>query len=352
MLGAGVLAGAVLLAACSSGSSPTTAPSRAAAATPLRVSASSRGMVFGAAVATNLLARDSQYRQTLATEFNAVTPENAMKWDRIHPARDRYDFGPADTIVDFARAHHMTVRGHNLVWYREVPSWVTDHHWTRGELEQILHEHIRTVVRHYRGRVAQWDVVNEAVDKDGKLRDSIWSKVIGPTYIDLAFRWAHEEDPKAKLYYNDYDIESPGPKASAVTALVRGLHARGVPIDGVGIQGHEVASHPPSGHELESALRTYAAMGLDVAVTEADVALSLPANEHERQVQAGVYDHMLRACLAVSRCRTFVTWGFTDRSSWVPAENPGTGDALPFDRGYRPKAALGALRTVLARARR
>ena len=275
-----------------------------------------------------------------------------MKWDTIHPTRDHYDFGPADAIVDFALAHHMVVRGHNLVWYREVPSSVTDHHWTSGELEQVLHDHIRTVVRHYRGKVAQWDVVNEAVDKDGKLRDSIWLKVIGPTYIDLAFRWAHEEDPNAKLYYNDYDIESPGPKASAVTALVRGLRARRVPIDGVGIQGHEVASHPPSSQELESALRTYAAMGLDVAVTEADVALSLPADEHEREVQAGVYDHMLRACLAVSRCRTFVTWGFTDRSSWVPVENPGTGDALPFDRDYHPKPALGALRTVLAGARR
>src|SRR4029078_5518710 len=156
-------------------------------------------------------------------------------------------------------------------------------HWTSGELEQVLHDHIRTVVRHYRGKVAQWDVVNEAVDKNGKLRDSIWLKVIGPPCMALACRWAHEEDPSAKLYYNDYDIESPGPKASAVTALVRGLRARGVPIDGVGIQGHEVASHPPSSHALESALRTYAAMGLDVAVTEADVALSLPADDHERQ---------------------------------------------------------------------
>ena len=133
-----------------------------------------------------------------------------------------------------------------------------------------------------------------------------------------------------------------------MTALVRGLRARGVPIDGVGIQGHEVASRPPSSQELDSALRTYATMGLDVAVTEADVALSLPAGEHERRVQAAVYDHLLGACLAVSRCHTFVTWGFTDRSSWVPAANPGTGDALPFDRDYRPKPALGALRAVLA----
>jgi endo-1,4-beta-xylanase len=352
MLGASLLAAALALTACSSGngSGSGAQPASGPASIPLRVSAAKHGFLFGAAVAGDFLQKDSRYRHTLATEYDAVTPENAMKWATIHPARDRYDFGPADAIVRFAAAHQMAVRGHNLVWYREVPSWVTDHHWTRAQLEQILHDHIRTVVRHYRGKVAQWDVVNEAVDKDGNLRPSVWLDTIGPSYIDLAFRWAHEEDPNAKLYYNDYDIESPGPKASAVTRLVEGMRARGVPIDGVGIQGHEVASNPPSGHDFEAALRTYASMGLDVAVTELDVALKLPANEHERQLQAAVYDHVLRACLAVSRCRTFVTWGFTDRSSWVPGQDPGLGDALPFDRDYRPKAALGALRTGLARA--
>jgi endo-1,4-beta-xylanase len=350
-----LLLGPLVLAACSSGGGsnaggPTTDPA-SPRTTPLRVSASKHGFLVGAAVAGDFLQRDKQYRRTLASEYNAVTPENAMKWATIHPEEGRYDFAPADAIVRFARAHQMAVRGHNLVWYREVPSWVTDRLWTRAQLEQVLHDHIRTVVDHYRGKIAQWDVVNEAVDHAGKLRDSVWLDVIGPDYIDLAFRWAHKEDPHAKLYYNDYDIESPGPKARGVTALVKGLRSRGVPIDGVGIQAHELAVHPPSGREMEGALRSYASLGLDVAITELDVGLSLPADGKKRDAQAQIYGDVLHACLVVSRCHTFVTWGFTDASSWIPDEIKGSGDGLPFDRNYQPKPALTTLRSTLARAR-
>ncbi len=315
---------------------------------PLRVSADSRRFLVGAAVTDDALKHDKQYAQTLTHEYNAVTPENAMKWATIHPDPNRYDFAPADAIVRFARAHDMTVRGHTLVWYREVPSWVTDRAWTRPELEQVLHDHIRRVVGHYRGKVAQWDVVNEAVDKDGRLRDNVWLRVIGPDYIDLAFTWAHEADPNAALYYNDYDIEFPGPKASAVHALVRRLQARRIPIDGVGIQAHERNADPPSRYALEAALRGYADLGLDVAITELDVRVQLPASDEKLKEQAKIYTDVLDACLAVSRCRTLVTWGLTDKYSWVPAEIPGFGAALPFDAAYQPKPALIALRKGLA----
>ncbi len=315
----------------------------------LRALAGPRRLLVGAAVPVEALKGDASYARTLAREYNALTPENAMKWDTIHPEQNRYDFAPADSIVRFARAHDMAVRGHTLVWYRQVPSWVTDRSWTRPELEQVLHDHIRRVVGHYRGKIAQWDVVNEAFDSEGKLRDSIWMRVIGPEYIDLAFRWAHEADSDAKLFYNDYDLEFPGAKARAVMALVRDLQRRGVPIDGVGIQAHELTVRPPSRNELQSALRGYAGLGLDVGITELDVGVYLPTSAAKLDEQAAVYSDVLDACLAVSRCGTFVTWGFTDKYSWIPSELPGFGDALPFDANYATKPAFTALRRGLAR---
>jgi endo-1,4-beta-xylanase len=360
-LGLVLLAGALALAASSSGDSSKAdstststgaeKASKGSSAPPLRDSAARQHMLAGAAVAVGPLREDAQYRTTLAHEYNAVTPENAMKWDTIHPEPDRYDFAPADSIVRFARDHDMSVRGHTLVWYRQVPSWVTDRSWTRAELEQVLHDHIRTVVGHYRGKVAQWDVVNEAVDDQGKLRDTVWMRVIGPDYIDLAFRWAHETDPAAKLFYNDYDIEFPGAKADAVKALVHGLVKRGVPIDGVGIQAHELTVRPPSRTNLEDALRTFTDDGLETAITENDVGIFLPSNPDKLGEQAKIYGQVLDACLAVPRCRTFVTWGFTDKYSWIPGELPGFGDALPYDKDYEPKRALLTLRGRLAKGR-
>jgi endo-1,4-beta-xylanase len=356
---AALVVGSLALAACSSdggswtSSSISTAPAaadRPPAETPMRASAvaTKRRLLIGAAVAVDPLRDEKRYRQTLAREYNAVTPENAMKWDTIHPEPDRYDFGPADSIVEFARDHHMAVRGHTLVWYRQVPSWVTDRSWTRDQLEQVLHDHIRTVVGHYRGKIAQWDVVNEAVDDKGRPRDSVWMRVIGPDYIDLAFKWAHEADPDAQLYYNDYDTEYPSDKANAVRELVRGLEARGAPIDGVGIQAHELTVRSATPAMLGAAIASFTDAGLDVAITEADVGIFLPAKPKHLDEQAEIYRNLLDACLAARRCTAFVTWGFTDRHSWIPGEIKGFGDALPFDADYRPTPALRALRTGLA----
>ena len=274
-----------------------------------------------------------------------------MKWALIQPEQDRYDFKDADRLVDFARAHQMIVRGHTLVWYRQLPDWVTTRAWTRPALERALHDHIRTVVGRYKGRIAQWDVVNEAIADDGTLRDNVFLRVIGPEYIDLAFKWAHAADPGALLFYNDYDLELRGPKARAALALVRSMHDRGVPIDGVGIQSHDFQVRAPAPGRLLNALQSYATLGLDVAVTELDVPLQLPADPARLEAQAAIYRQVLDACLAVKRCHTFVTWGFTDKHSWVPGEYPGFGAALPFDAEYRPKPAYAALRAGLRRPR-
>jgi endo-1,4-beta-xylanase len=349
--GAAVLiVGALLIAACSGSSSSDDSSSSPARPPGLRTVAP-RDLLLGSAVDTRALKDEESYRRVLAHEYDSVTPENAMKFAFVHPARDRYDFADADRIVRFAREHDMKVRGHTLVWYREAPDWVTKGKWTRAGLERVLRDHIRKVVGRYRGKVAEWDVVNEALDEDGKLRDSVWTRVIGPDYIPLAFKWAHEADPGARLFYNDFDLEYPGPKARAAVALVRGLQADGVPIDGVGIQAHELTVHKPTTEQLDAALRDYTDLGLDVAITELDVGVHLPASKQELDEQAGVYRDVLDTCLDVSRCTSFTTWGFTDRHSWVPGEVDGFGDALPFDRDFRAKPAAKALKARLSQGR-
>ena len=327
-----------------------TAPDDRASSEPLRVAAP-ESLRVGAAVDEAPLRADPEYARTLAREYDAVTPENAMKFERIHPERDRYDFVAADEIVDFAERNDMTVRGHTLVWYRDAPDWVTDGSWNERELRGILRDHIQTVVRRYRDTVTEWDVVNEALDRDGDLRDSVWTRVIGPEYVGLAFRWAHEADPDAALFYNDYDLELPGPKARAAARLVRRLQDRGVPIDGVGLQGHELTERRPSDAELDRALRRFTDLGVDVAITELDVGVFLPATRERLEDQADVYRDVLDACLDVRRCRSITTWGVTDRHSWVPDEVDGFGAALPFDEAYREKPAAAALRERLARGR-
>jgi endo-1,4-beta-xylanase len=314
----------------------------------LRGAAAGHGLVVGAAVDASALGAESDYAGVLAREYNAVTPENAMKWGLIHPERDRYDFAAADALVTFAQEHGMTVRGHNLVWHMQNPPWLEQGSFTRDEAITILHDHITTVVSRYRGRVAQWDVVNEAIADDGTLRDTVWLRAIGPDYIDLAFEFAHAADPKARLYYNDYSTESPGPKQDAVFALVTGLRVRGVPIDGVGFQSHIFSvDAAPSQATLTESLNRFAQAGFAVAITELDVGLTLPADEAQLQRQADVFRSVLAACLSTARCDTFVTWGFTDRHSWVPAFLKGRGAALPFDAQLQPKAAYTALLSEL-----
>ena len=183
---------------------------------PLRALGAQHRLLIGASVDEAVFQRDAHYREVLAREFSILTPENALKFERVHPAPDRYDFRPADTLMDFAASHHMAVHGHTLVWDGQLPQWLEQGHFSKARLTAILRDHIHTVVGHYRGRIPLWDVVSEAVDDDGKLRDTFWLRGIGPDYIALAFKWAHEADPHARLLYNDYGIAGDNRKADAV----------------------------------------------------------------------------------------------------------------------------------------
>jgi endo-1,4-beta-xylanase len=328
---------------------PTTPPTTTPAPATLRSLADERGLLIGSAAADDPLVNEADYRDTLARQFNMVEAEDVLKWDVIHPAEDTYDFAPGDRLVAFAEEHGQTVRGHTLVWFQANPDWLTKRTMSRDEAIAVLKDHITTVVSHYKGRIAQWDVVNEALTEGdmGGLRDNIWLQTIGPDYIKLAFEFAHAADPEAKLFYNDYDWQSPGPKTDFIIALAKQLRDEGAPIDGVGIQFH-VVLFPLDAKAEAPKLAELAALGLDVAITEADNGLQLPVTDEKLAAQAVVFRELLDLCLTNSRCTTFNMWGFTDRHSWISQYIPGFGAATIFDEQMQPKPAFDALLARLA----
>jgi endo-1,4-beta-xylanase len=324
-------------------------PGFSSSITTLRSLAEARGKYIGAAVNVDALQNEEQYRNTLAREFDIVTPEVSMKFDATEPERNLYTFGKGDAIVAFAKAHNMQVRGHNLVWYRALPTWLGSGHFSRNELMDILRQHIFTEVSHYRGQVNIWDVVNEAVNNDGTLRDSIWLGGIGPQYLDPAFRWAHEANPQARLFYNDFGGEGLGRKSDAIYNLVRGLLQRGVPINGVGLQMHISLDAYPNPQDVLANMKRLIALGLEVQITEMDVQIQ---NDHRPMqtrldAEAQIYRDMLSVCLLVKQCTAFVMWGFTDRHSWIPKFTGHLDAPLIFDGEYSPKPAFFALEGVL-----
>lgn len=314
---------------------------------PLKVLARDRGIrAFGTAVDDTALRRESGYRTDLAREFSSLTPENAMKWAAVEPERGDLQWGAADRAVDFAVKHHMSVRGHTLVWHNQLPAWLGNGKWTRAALSRVLHDHISAEMRRYRGRVRVWDVDNEVVGDDGKLRDSLWLKVLGPGYIEDSYRWARAADPGARLYLNEIGADAVGPKSDRLYELARQLKRKGL-LDGVGFQAHlNLNGVPPT---MRENLRRFAALGLRVAITEADVALLQPAGKAQLNVQADVYGELVRTCLVVDGCDSFTLWGFTDRHSWIPDSSPGYGSATLLDGELRAKPAYDAVADALRR---
>jgi endo-1,4-beta-xylanase len=330
----------------------------------LREAAWGSGMLIGAAVRPAQLS-EAVYASTLAREFNMLEPEDALKWEVVHPERESFDFSQADQIVNFAIRHGMKVRGHTLVWHQQNPKWLTEGKYTSGELAEILEKHIRTVVGHYRGKIFAWDVVNEAFDEvqPGKLRRTIWRDQPGiglaengSSYIERCFRWAHEADPQALLFYNEAEAEAVNPKSDAIYAMVRDFRQRGVPIDGVGLQMHIANLHADVA-SISANIKRFTALGVQVHITEMDVALPVDAGGNARagdlERQADIYRQIAAACLSHSGCTAIQTWGFTDKYSWIGSHSKYTqGAALPLDREYRSKPAYGALREALEKARR
>lgn len=294
-------------------------------------------------------ATDEAYVEVLATQFSSLTAENQMKWEWIHPGPEEYDFAAADAVVDFAEANDQVVRGHTLAWHSQNPPWLQG--LSDEELREALREHIYTVVGRYQGRIQQWDVFNEVFDDTGHLRTNTnpWLRALGEEVIGDAFRWAHEADPDALLFLNDYNVESSPAKLQAYLDLVARLQDDGVPIHGMGLQGHLSLRYPfPA--DLQASLQQFADLGLQTALTELDVRIPLEGDEPtatQLQEQAEYYQRAVAACLAVAGCDSITLWGVTDRYSWVPFFFPEEGAATVLDEDLTPKPALVAVHEAL-----
>jgi endo-1,4-beta-xylanase len=329
------------------------------AAQTLRQEADRIGILVGTAVNPAYLSEDA-YTSTLAREFNMIEAEDAMKWTGIRPDEKTFNFDSADRLVDFAQTHNMKVRGHNLLWGIHNPKWLADGHYTSQQLADLMQEHIRRVVERYRGKVFAWDVVNEAFDENGALRDSIWYNQPGiglakknTGYIEQAFLWARAADHQAQLFYNETGAEAVNRKSDAVYKMVKDFKKHGVPIDGVGFQMH-IFNMNPDVQSISDNIARFAKLGMQVHITEMDVALPVdadgnPLHPEDLARQAEIYSQIARACLQHRSCTAFQTWGFTDKHSWIPWFTHGTkGDGLIFDKQYHAKPAYDALRQAFA----
>jgi endo-1,4-beta-xylanase len=338
----------------------------------LRALAARHNLAFGTAVDMAALAdaNDPQYKALVASQFSSVTAENVMKWESLEPTRGTYNWGPADALIDFAKKNKQVVRGHVLVWHNQLPAWLTEGvaagTISKTELRDILKRHITNVVRHFKGKITQWDVVNEAASDPWDSPPEIhlkgfWAQNLGPTYIADAFRWARAADPSALLFYNDYNMEAfgdkgPGDKVWFIYNLIKNLRAQGVPIDGFGSQGHLGTQYGNyDAFQVKEVLDAFSAMGMVSAFTEVDVRSQMTApvqagNTEEinprLQASAGNFSVLLQACLANRNCLSFTVWGFADNHSWVPGwfTDPLEGMATLYDENYQPKRALNVIK--------
>lgn len=313
---------------------------------------------IGVAVSPRALKTDEA--DLILQHFNSLTPENAMKMGPIHPKENEYYWKDADSIIAFAQRHKLKVRGHTLLWHNQTPDWLFVDMGQRVNKEVLLKrlkDHITTVATRYKGKIYAWDVVNEAISdmRDEYLRNSLYQQIIGEEYIAKAFQWAHEADPDALLFYNDYNEISPV-KREKIYRLVKSLKEAGVPIHGVGLQGHWAVNEPSRG-QLDSTIKRFADLGLKVQITELDI--SVYPKEHDarerrledantaltkerEQQQLEVYKmsfDLFRKYRHVISGVTF--WNISDRHSWLdnfPVK--GRKDyPLLFDSNLRPKRA-------------
>lgn len=330
--------------------------------------------VVGAALnAAQFTGQDAKEVDIIKSQFSSVSPENALKWESIHPQPHTYNFGPSDSYVNFGEQNHMFVVGHTLIWHAQTPKWVFEGKdrkpATRRELLKRMRDHIQKVVGRYKGRVNGWDVVNEALEENGTLRESPWLKIIGPDYIEKAFEYAHKADPKAQLYYNDYNLENE-PKRKGAMELIRKLTSAGVPVSGVGLQDHLTLDWPTT-DELNTTIDEFHRLGVKVMITEldvdvlpspfqdptADVSVKVASNPKYNPYATGLpetvqeqvtkrWAELFRVYSSHCGVVTRVTlWGVSDKDSWKndwPIRGR-TNFPLLFDRNGQAKPALAAV---------
>lgn len=314
------------------------------AASTLHQLAAAKGKYFGSAT-DNPELTDAPYVAILGSEFGVITPGNTMKWDTIEPTQGQFNYAKGDDVVSLAQSHNQLVRGHTLVWHSQLPGWVSS--LPSSQVQAAMENHITQEATHYKGKLYSWDVVNEPFNEDGTFRADAFFNAMGSAYIADALRTAHAADPAAKLYINDFNIDGVGAKSDAMFTLVQSLKAQGVPLDGVGIQGH-LAIQFGFPTNMQQNLQRFADLGLDVAITELDVRMQLPRDATKDATQATYYTNVVKACLAVTRCVGMTLWDYTDKYSWVPGVFAGEGAATPWDENLAKKpTAYNAIVTAL-----
>ncbi|MBN2441700.1 MAG: endo-1,4-beta-xylanase, partial [Spirochaetales bacterium] len=315
----------------------------------LRVLAEEAGILIGYASRNgfDIMADASTYQEVARTEFNILTGENAMITDALQPARGMFNFGQADQHVRFARDNGIAVHGQALLWYRP-PSWMANI-YDRDQLIDAIYNHIDTVLHYYQGQILVWDVAMEAFNEDGSYRSTVWYTKIGPDYIDLAFQRAHQADPDAKLIYNDYNICELSAKSDGVYAMAESMVARGIPIDGVGFQMHLTADGI-DGRSFSDNMARFAALGLEIYITEMDVRINPMPSPGDLENQADIYREVVQRALAQPAVKAIQVWGIPDKHSWVMSTFSGTGAPLLFDDDYNAKPCYYAVQDELANA--
>lgn len=330
--------------------------------------------LMGAALnSAEITGSDVRDAALVEAQFDSISPENALKWDSVHPEPDRYEFDLPDKYVAFGEKNNMFIVGHTLVWHHQTPKWVFEdakgNRVDRETLLKRLRDHIQTVVGRYKGHIDGWDVVNEALNDDGTLGQTPWMKIMGEDYIAKAFEFAHEADPKAELYYNDYSLENEAKRQGALE-LIQKLKAQGVPVTGVGLQGHYKMDWPQV-DQLDATIAAFKKLGVKVMITELDVDVLPPAMQYHgadisvnaalqpklnpypnglpdsvQQKLAERYADLFRVFLKYRGTLSRVTfWGVTDTSSWLnnwPVRGR-TDYPLLFDRAGQPKPAFYAV---------
>lgn len=318
--------------------------------------AGERPIPLGSAAEIGAFRDDPRYRDALRRHCDVIVPMNDLKWQALRHDRARFDFSGADEIVAFAREHGKALRGHALLWGEALPPWAKEM-TTRAEAERELVGHIEVVVDRYKGRIATWDVVNEVIAYDPQLgapyRDTIWQRLLGPEHVEIAFRTAARVDPAARLVLNDFHFEQqiPGAAARRKVALdiCRRLKDKGIPVHGIGMQAHLYAEKDVDLDGVHGFMRDLDRLGLDVEITELDlIDWKLPGDAEARDAAgAALVSRFLSAVVAAKQPRAIVTWGLTDRYSWVhdtfPRQDRARARPLPLDADYRPKPMLAVL---------
>lgn len=323
----------------------------------LKQLAANQGIQMGNfAILTRL--NESRYRDILTSQFDFVLADNIPNWyftdGGLRPSPTSYNFKQMDQVMTFAEAHNMPVQAHHYLWGEEkwLPDWLKNGNYSSAQLMNIIKDHIMTVGQRYQGRIREWTVVNEAFSRGQNiygLHDWWADHTGGQAYIDQAFRWARQADPNSKLILNDFQNESINDISNAEYAYIKDAKARGVPIDGIGMQMHIDGTHPPTKDEVVSNMKRFSELGVSVYVTEFDVNMNdvKADNKDKDQIEGNIYYEMMRACIESKVCHSFAILGITDKETWYNYFGLPNARPLPFDVNYDPKPAFYSLRAAL-----